>query len=264
LALAADAEPGVYAVALLGLQRIADPDEFDIPRLVGLLRKVAPGLHRDEVEKTIMLVCAKLPAGADRAGPVLAALAKVPAAESPKYLPLLGRLGGVKALQVVETALGQADPEVKQAAVRGLCNWPDAAVAGNLWELASRGDDPGARRAALRAYVRVVTLESDRPEAETLGMLQQAMKQAENEEDKQLVLVRASTVRTIETVTWIAGYLDHPELAQAACESIVELAHHRFLRQPNMDRFGPLLEKVSRISRDPAVAERAKKYRLGL
>ena len=102
------------------------PTSIDIPRLVGLLRKVAPGRHRDEVEKTIMLVCDKLPAGADRAGPVLAALAKVPAAETPKYLPLLGRLGGAKALQVVEAALGQADPEVKQAAVRALCNWPDA------------------------------------------------------------------------------------------------------------------------------------------
>ncbi len=110
----------------------------------------------------------------------------------------------------------------------------------------------------------MVTLKSDRPEAETLGMLQQAMKRADNAEDRQLVLVRASTVRTLETVTWVAGYLDNPELAQAACESIVELAHHRFLRHPNMDRFGPLLDKVSKLSRDPAIAERAKKYRLGL
>jgi len=262
--LAADADPAVYEVALDGLRRIADPDDIDIPRLVGLLRKVAPGLHRDAVEKTIMLVCEKLPAGEDRAGPVLAALAKVPQAEPPKYLPLLGRLGGAKALQLIEASLAQTDPEVKQTAVRALCNWPDATVAGKLWELASGSDDPGARRSALRAYVRVVTLESKRPEAETLRMLQQAMKQAQSAEDKQLVLVRAATVRTLETVDWVAGYLDDPELAQAACESIVELAHHRFLRHPNMDRFGPLLDKVSKLSRDPAIAERAKKYRLGL
>ncbi len=262
--LAADADPAVYEVALDGLRRIADPDDFDIPRLVGLLRKVAPGLHRDAVEKTIMQVCEKLPAGEDRAGSVLAALAKVPQAEPTKYLPLLGRLGGAKALQLIEASLADADPEVKQAAVRALCNWPDATVAGKLWELASGAEDPGARRSALRAYVRVVTLESKRPEAETLRMLQQAMKQAQSAEDKQLVLVRAATVRTLETVDWVAGYLDDPELAQAACESIVELAHHRFLRHPNMDRFGPLLDKVSKLSRDPAIAERAKKYRLGL
>ncbi len=75
---------------------------------------------------------------------------------------------------------------------------------------------------------------------------------------------RASTVRTLETVEWIAEYLDDPNLGQAACQAIVELAHHRFLRHPNMDRFGPLLEKISRISKDPSVVDRANKYRLGL
>jgi len=264
VALAADSQPGVYEPALDGLQRIADPDSHDIPRLVGLLRKVPAGRHRDEVEKTIMLVCEKLPAGSDRAEPVLAALGKARADQFPQYLPLLGRLGGSKVLRIVETFLQQGEPEVKQAAVRALCNWPNASVADKLWDLASGSDAPEYRRLALRAYVRVVTLKSDRPEAETLHMLQQAMKLAEKPEDRQWVVTRASTVRTMDAVGWIAGYLDQPELAQAACESIVELAHHRFLRHPNMDRFGPLLEKVSRISSDPAVVERAKKYRLGL
>ena len=68
----------------------------------------------------------------------------------------------------------------------------------------------------------------------------------------------------METVSWIAGYLDDPDLGQSACGAIVELAHHRFLRHPNMERFQPLLEKVSRTSKDPEVIERAKKYRLGL
>ena len=95
-------------------------------------------------------------------------------------------------------------------------------------------------------------------------MLQNAMKLAENVDDKQLALERAATIRTLETVTWVAQYLDDPQLGQTACKSVVELAHHRFLRHPNMARFGPLLEKVGRISEDPAVVERAKRYRLGL
>jgi hypothetical protein len=90
------------------------------------------------------------------------------------------------------------------------------------------------------------------------------MKLAKSPEDQQWVLHRASTLRTLEVVAWIAEYLDDPNLGQAACQAIVELAHHRFLRHPNMDRFGPLLEKVSRTSKDPGVVERADKYRLGL
>ena len=73
---------------------------------------------------------------------------------------------------------------------------------------------------------------------------------------------RAATIRTLDTVNWIARYLDDPELAQTACRAIVELAHHRFLRHPNMDQFGPILEKVGRISKDPTVIERAKRYQL--
>jgi HEAT repeat protein len=264
LRLAANEDPRTYEPALEGLRRIADPDKHDVPRLVSLLLKVPQGRQHDEVERTILRVCEKLPAGDDHAALVLAAVAKIPATDSPKYLPLLGRLGGAKALQIVETSLKHDSPEIKQAAVRALCNWPNPTVADRLWDLATHSDDAACRRSALLAYVRVVTLKSDRPQAETLAILERAMKQTQEPDVKQWVLTRASTVRTMDAVAWIAGYLDDPELAQTACHSIVELAHHRFLRHPNMDRFGPLLDKVSRTASDPAVAERAKKYRLGL
>ena len=264
VALAADEDPDVYEPALAGLRSIADPDKFDLPRLVGLLLKTPPGQHRDEVEKTIVVVCQGLPKDADRAQPVLAALAQCKVSEPVAYLSLIGRLGGPTALKTIDASLASDNAEIKQAAVRALCNWPTADVADRLWQLASRPDNATFQQWALRAYVRVVTLKSDRPEAQTLAMLQRAMQVARSPEDKQWVLSRASTVRTLETLAWIAPFLDDPALDQTACQAIVEMAHHRFLRHPNMDRFGPLLEKVARLSKDPAVAERAKKYRFGL
>jgi hypothetical protein len=180
------------------------------------------------------------------------------------HLPLLGRLGGPQALKIIETALRSDDAQVREAAVRGICNWPDASVADRLLALAADSDERGHRQRALRAYVRVITLPSDRSEDQTLRMLQSAMKLADRPEDRQWILTRASTVRTMAAVEWIAGYLDQPELAQAACGSLVELAHHRFLRHPNMDRFRPILERVSEISQDAGVVERARRYLLGL
>jgi len=53
-------------------------------------------------------------------------------------------------------------------------------------------------------------------------------------------------------------------LAQTACTVIVELAHHRFLREPNKAKFEPILLKVERTATDKDVAERAKKSRLGM
>lgn len=263
IVIARQENPAVYETALDALREIADPDNTDIPRLVNLLLAVQ-GKHREEVERVILRVCETSPDKANRVKPVLDALANVAASESPKYLPLLGRFGGLQILKMIDSSLASDNPEVKRAAVRALCNWPSDEVADRLWSFASHPDDKQSQQWALRAYVRVVTLKSDRPEAKTLAMLQQAMKLSDNPEDQQWVLTRASTVRTLETVDWLAKYLDDPNLNQAACVAIVELAHHRFLRHPNMNRFGPLLEKVGRISKDPGVAERANKYRLGL
>ena len=257
IAIARQDEPTAYQPALAALREIADPDDTDLSRLVRLLLAVQ-GKHREEVERTILIVCQKSPdAAADRAKPVLAALAKVDSAELPKYLPLLGRLGGRQVLGMIDSSLASENPEVKASAIRALCNWPNAEVADRLWTIAGGGNREFQQR-ALHAYVRVVTLKSDRPEAQTLAMLQKAMKLAQQPEDQRWVLSRASTVRTLDTVAWIAQYLDDPNLGQAACQAIVELAHHRFLRHPNMNRFGPLLEKVIRISKDPDVVERAR------
>ena len=264
IAIAAQADPAVYDPALDGLRGIADPDAHDVPRLIGLLLETSRGRHRDEVEKTVLIVCDKLPKGKDRAEPVLEALNTIDQSEAPKYLALLGRLGGPKSLTIIESALGGNDSQSQEAAVRGLCNWPDAKVADRLLDLASNSDNKTYRQWALRAYIRVVSLPDDRPESETLAMLQNAMELADNADDKRLALQRASTVRTMDAVLWIAGYLDDPALSQAACEAIVELAHHRFLRHPNMNRFSPILEKAANLSKDPTVVERAKRYALGL
>ncbi len=264
IALATQDDPAVYGPALDGLRGIADPDQYDIPRLVSLLLKTTPGKHRDEVEKTILIVSEKVPAGTDRADPVLAALAKVDPSQTPNFLPLLGRLGGPKARKQIEAALTSTDANVKAAAVQALCNWPNSEVADRLLDLATHADSESQQRRALRAYVRVVTLKSDRPETQTLAMLQNAMKLATASDDQRLIVERAATVRTMESVEWVAQFLDDPALAQAACLALVELAHHRFLRHPNMNRFGPILEKVSRTAKDPQIVERAKRYRLGL
>lgn len=95
-------------------------------------------------------------------------------------------------------------------------------------------------------------------------MLQNAMKLADNSDNRKLALSRAASVRTLATVDWVAGYLDDPDLAQTACRTIVELAHHRFLRQPNKAHFEPILRKVEATAQDKSVARLAEKARLGM
>jgi hypothetical protein len=116
--------------------------------------------------------------------------------------------------------------------------------------------------------VRVISLPSERPADATLASLQQAMKlaAAADPEDRAFVLERtAAAVRTMPAVEWIAGYLDAADRTaaepQAACRALV---HHRGLRQPNAARFDPILDRVAATTTDPALADRARRYKAGL
>lgn len=272
-ALAAAADPAVSQAALDGLRRIAAPDADDIGRLIDVFATATDDQRREAVARVIVAVAGKTAspeAGGDPGSIVMTALEKRGVAAD-EALPLVGRLGGAAALAKLETGLASSEPRIRDAAIRGLCNWPNADVSDRLLAIARDALPVGDRRAvgerALRSYVRVITLKNKRTAAETLDLLQEAMRLAAAgpADDRGYILERtAAAVRTMEAVEWIAGFLDDPAVAQAACRALVELAHHRFLRQPNKSRFDPILDRVAATSTDPAVADRARRYKLGL
>ena len=143
LELAAHDDPAVYGPVLDGLGRIADPDPADLPRLVALLFRTRPGAQRDEVEKTIALVCNKLPADQDRAEPVLDLLQDADTAQTILCLPLLGRLGGAKSLQAIDAQVDSANKEAAEAALRGSATGPTRKlpIACQTWRPTRRKSD---------------------------------------------------------------------------------------------------------------------------
>ncbi len=262
LAEAAAGDPDVYRRALAALRTLASPR--DVPELLKLLLGARDNAHREEIERAILLVCNQVAEPERRAEPVLARLAKADATERVLLLPVLGRIGGPKALDAVHEAMRSDDAKLRDAGVRALCNWPDASVGAELLDMAKTAPAAAQRIAALRAYIRVVSLPSDRPESETLALLTGAMKLASRDEERRLVVSRMSAVRTMESLRWLVPYLDDASLGQAACESVVELAHHRFLTRPNKDEFAAALKKVIEVGKDPAVVQQAKAYLAGL
>lgn len=258
-------DAGAWQAAVDGLRRLAAPE--DLGRLVDLFARLDDDDRRDAVARVIVAVAEK---GRDPAATLLAALdeRRVPAVAA---LPLAGRLGGPQAIERIEAGLASSDATTRAAAIRGLCSWPNAEVADRLLGLARRpastDADRDAARRALKAYVRVVTLPTDRAAEKTLAMVQEAMRLAADgaAEDRGFILERAAArVRTMPAVEWVAAHLDDPAVAQAACRGLLDLAHHKGLRQPNRARFDELLDRVAAVATDPAVAERARKYRLGL
>jgi hypothetical protein len=247
------------AMGVLG--QLARPEH--IPGMLKGLLKATPGAERDSAGIDVMLVCNRIADANKRANPLLAAWKALGPDERLAVLPTLGRVGGPAVLEIVAEAIADKDPQRHAAGIAAICLWPNASVAPRLIALARNESDADQRLLALRALIRVAALPDGRPDAQRLDLLKKAMAMATEEDDRNYVLKRAKAIRTIETLRFVVPYLSQPTFAQEACATVVELAHHRELREPNKAEFHRALDVVIRTSTDPGVVNRAKLYKQG-
>lgn len=261
LQLAVGSEERTRRAAMAALGEMAGPQH--IPGMVHGVLRAQEGPEREAAEKALMFVCNRIEAPQRRTAELLATMARLGPEEQTALLPALGRVGGTEALAVVSTAIAHSNAERHEAGVRALCNWPDASVAPELINLVENDAHRSHRIAALRAVIRIAPLPDGRTDAQKLDLLKRAMSLCTRDEERQLILRRAQAIRTVDTLRSLLPYLDEPKFAQTACQSIVELAHHRELREANKEEFHQALDRVMETSRDAVVIERAQRYKKG-
>lgn len=255
---AKDEDSSVRAAAMKALGQLASAEH--LPGMVAGVLAAEPGKEREAAEKNVAAVCNKIEDANERDVPLLLVVERQTPAAQILLLSTLGRVGGPAALRAVEHAIGDQIVSFHEAGVRALCNWPNASVAPRLMELAKTEEKEALRILALRALIRVAPLADSRTDEERLALLKQAMEMSTRDEEKLYVLDRARTVRTMDVLHFIVPYMDQPAFAEQACLSIVEMAHHRTLRQPNKAEFKQVLDKVIATSKDEVVIDRAKRY----
>lgn len=261
LAYVQDSDPRVRKIAMDALGRLAGPSH--VAGMVGGVLKAVPGAEREAAEKAVMFVCSREKDADRRAAPLLAVWKTYSEDEKAVLLPLLGRIGGSEAFKIVEAAMADAALPRREAGIRALCNWPDASIAPKLIELVKTTKDANYRRLALQALARVAALPDKRSAAERLDMLKTAMTLANADEERNYILKRAKAVRTVESLRFVAPYMEQPAYAQEACTTVVELAHHRALRESSKAEFDKALDVVIRTSKNADVVDRAQRYKKG-
>jgi HEAT repeat protein len=185
---------------MAALGRLAGPK--DVSAMVKGLLKAEKGRERDDAEKAIVRVCQLVREKDKQAEPVLAAIANAADADKAAVLPLVGRLGGPKAMELVQAALKSANAELGDAAVRALFNWPDASTADLLLDIFESAKDNARRIAALQALVRVTTPQ-DRAREPKLPALDKALPLVRAALDDKDKAVREAAVRAL--VDWPAS-----------------------------------------------------------
>lgn len=261
-AMAVDQDPKVRQAAMIALAELGDLTQ--IPGMIQGVLKAGKGAERDAAEKALATVCGRNTKPELRAEPILAASAKLDEASQLDLLSTVARVGGAKALAAVETAMNSENRTQHDAGLQAFCKWPDASIADKLATLIEKATNASERSLEFKAFVRIVSLRNDkRSDQERLTRLKQAMSFATSPEEKALVLNRCRLAYSVDSMRYVLPYLDQPLFAEVACETIVELAHHREVREPNKSEFDGVLDRVMQISQDAVVKDRAQRYKNG-
>jgi HEAT repeat protein/uncharacterized protein (DUF1778 family) len=261
-----DADGAVRSAAMRALGKLGGPDQ--VAGMVTGLLKAAAGGERDQAERAVVAVCTQNTGKEKSADVFLAAFKAAGDADRETLLPALGRIGGPAAIVIVDGLINDPEPAKREFGLKALTRWPDATVAPRLLDLLAKAGDQdngqGERDMLLAALIRIAPLPDNKlNDKQKLELLEKTMQLCQKDEDRARVIERANAIRTVETFRFVLPYLDNPALAEPACKSVVELAHHQKLRDGNKDEFMKALDKVISTTKNAELVERASRYKEG-
>lgn len=188
--------------------------------LVDLLTNAKSSTERTEAEKTVASVLGK----EHDASAVLAVFPSVKDDVIKKsLLTVLGRVGDKSSLPVLRSALKEENPEIKKATIRALSDWPDSVPMDDLLSIAVNDTSKVNQILALRGYVNLVSLPSDRSVQENTELLSVAMELAQRPEERKLVLSTLSSFACQEALDLAKSYLQDKNLAAEAKHAVAKI-----------------------------------------
>lgn len=229
----------------------------DFPEYISLVLRVKSAKDREELQRSVTRIVA---------GDATVVIPLVTEKNREFLLPLIGRIGGKNAFDYLVNLYASKNPLERELAVRGLANLPNAEHAETLLEIVRNSQISEAGRiAAFRGYVRVMSLPQGEigikiSDHEKFTALKSAFESAERDDERTLVLDRMKAIRVPETLVFVLPYIDDPKFTETATTSVLELAHHDFLRKADPQAFTDALNKIINRRANPLWVDEAKRY----
>jgi len=236
------------------LKVIAKPE--DLPALVNLLLEVKNDSDRSEAEKMVAAVAHKIEEQGRQAAAVLAVLPNVKeTAGRASLLRALGRIGDNSSLATLQAALTHREPEVQDAAIRALSDWPTPEPVPDLVKVAQTSENKVHKVLALRGFVRLLSLDSARPAEETIELYKKAMDLAGDAAEKKRVLASLAAAKSPAALSMAAQYLDDLTLYLEAESAVVQIAQATAGSDPQ--RTKQVLQTLIQHTKNVTLRERA-------
>lgn len=247
---AGGAEPARSA-ALKSLSLLGSPAL--LPGLLELAAQANPDQDVEPLLQALLAACQAAPDREQTTRQVVEAMNRFGPVARRQTLPLLSELGTAPALALALAGASAPDRDLQREAVRVLGQWPSAAPAARLLELAQQADDPALQVLALRGAVETLGQEPDA--AARLSSLKQALAAARRNEEKKLVLGRLAQIPTPEALALLVPRLEDPDLAEEAAVAAIAVAEKVAPTQPQLAR--ETAAKVLAVARNPDALKRA-------
>jgi HEAT repeat protein len=192
----ADNDRDVRRAALRALRATAAPT--DAPALLDLLAK-ASATDRPDLARVVSAALKQSDTAS--VAPVIAAWQTVSdAGLRGSLLGILAQLGRDESLPVLRGALKDPSVEIRRAAVLALSNWPNTKPMADLLEVAGGDANAALQVLSLQGYIRLIGIPDNRPPAETVRMLSDAIHRAQRAEEKKAALAILQRINTPEAL----------------------------------------------------------------
>ncbi len=199
--------------SLKALRGIAGAEQ--VPALVGFLEASSAAADRREIAQTLAAALKRSDASSIKL--VLEAYTRTSAIPARvAILEVLGQTSSDAALPLLRESLRGSTPELARGAVLALTEWTTPTPLGDLYALAQSAPTPALSVLALRGYLKLLALPSDRAPAESARMLRDAMNLAKQTPEKRAILALLPSFPSPESLKIAEAALKEPAVAREA------------------------------------------------
>ncbi len=218
-------EPSVRLAAVDYLGDVADESTTEIMAGAILLYSEDAEFSR-HLEDAVVASLLRLPVDR-RSNFALRALETGNPTSAPFALSILVRIGDPSCLATIRKYAGANEAAVRDAAVRALCDWKDAAALPDVQSLMKTSTDPTHRALAFRAYVRLVRLpDANLAPQQTLAMYDEALALAQSPDEKKLIFSGMADLACVEALDRLEAALSDAALQAEAAVALCSVARN--------------------------------------
>jgi hypothetical protein len=135
----------------------------------------------------------------------------------------MAAVGNEASLPTIREALNSTEPDLQRAAINALAAWPSPQPADDLLRVAQTTSNTSQHVLALRGYVKLVQIPTNRPAAETAQMLAAALAVAKRPDEKKAVIAAAQRVIAPESLELVKVAAADPAVAAEAKAAVTAL-----------------------------------------